>query len=51
MKWRTTEWTINFFLPIGILLSLWLGFTGRVDWWVIIFVWVIQIQLSYTWKK
>lgn len=35
---------VNLFSIILIPLSLWLGFTGRIDWWIIGFVWLSHID-------
>lgn len=32
---------------IMIPLSLWLGFTGRINWWIIIFVWLMGCELIF----
>lgn len=37
--------SINLFALLMIPLSLWLGFTNRIDWWIIIFVWLMEIHL------
>lgn len=37
---------------IGMIgLSLFLGITGRLDWWVIAFVWLMEIEINLKFKR
>ena len=36
---------VNVFYPIALAISLWLGFSGRVDWWVILLIHVVQFEI------
>lgn len=38
--------SINLIAPIALLLSLWLGFTDRIDWWVIILIWLMKFHFT-----
>lgn len=38
--------SINLFAIVTIPLSIWLVATGRVDWWVVVFVWLMEIELT-----
>jgi hypothetical protein len=38
--------TVNLLAPLLIAFSLWLGATGRVDWWVIILVAVSPLAMN-----
>ena len=41
---------INILAPITIAFTLFLGFTGRVDWWVIALVWAVALEINVTLK-
>ena len=43
-RWRITS--VNLMLPIQIMVSLALGFSGLVDWWVILLVWVVTFDFN-----
>ena len=38
--------TMNWFIFILIPLTLWLGFTNRVDWWIIILIICSHIRIN-----
>ena len=39
--------TINLMIIVTIPLSLWLGFTGRVDWWVILLILLFDMKIPF----
>jgi hypothetical protein len=38
--------TINLIAPLLFILSLYLGFSGLVDWWVIALIWISKFELN-----
>ena len=44
------KYTINLFSIITIAFAIWLGATGRVDWWVIAFVIVSHFEFNISWR-
>ena len=38
--------SINILAPIIIALGLWLGFTGRVSWWILLFIVVSDLAIT-----
>ena len=44
------EITINFVAFLTTVLAIWLGVTGRVEWWVIILIGLSHSSLSITFK-
>jgi len=47
-KWKINS--INLMFPIHIAVTLVLGYTGLVDWWVILFVWVMVLDITVTFE-
>ena len=47
-NWLTIEY-IDLLAPVRYAFLLWLGFTGRVDWWILvaIFVWSLEIRITF----
>ncbi len=43
--------TINLITFFAIPLALWLGVTGKVDWWVLIMIWVSHLCIALTFEK
>jgi len=43
---RITKITINWFIVIALPYSLWVGITGRVDWWTIILIYLLTIKIN-----
>ena len=37
--------SINIMFPIHLVASLVLGFIGLVDWWIILFVWILTTDI------
>jgi len=46
-----SEVKINLFAPIAIGLTLWFGFSGKVDWLVIVLLLAWQIDIALTIKR
>ena len=46
MRWIDINWFVLVTIPV----SLWLGLTGRIDWWIIIFVWLMHISINMKWE-
>lgn len=44
-------YTINILAPFTIGLSIWLGATGRVDWWIIVLIWSVSAQINLKFKR
>ena len=47
-KWKINS--INLMFPIQVIVALVLGYTGLVDWWVILFVWVMVLDITVTFE-
>lgn len=45
------RYTFNLLWIPEAIFMLWLGFTGRVDWWIILLVTVGQIEVNVTFRK
>ena len=46
MKFNTIH--INWFAIVQIAVSLILGFSGLVSWWVIGFIWIMEFEIETT---
>jgi len=38
--------TFNFFIVINTALAVWLGATGRVPWWTIVLIFMMEFKLE-----
>jgi len=45
------EIKINILFIISIPLALWLGFTGRINWWTILFIIIFNLKFKITYKR
>lgn len=43
--------SMNLLFPFFVGFTLWLGFTGRVDWWTISLVIAAKLDFIATWSK
>jgi len=43
--------SINLVALITIPFSIWLGFSGRVDWWLIGLIWLMGLELNLKLKR
>lgn len=44
-------YTVNLFFIISIPIALFLGFTGRVDWWTILLISLLNINITFQLKR
>jgi hypothetical protein len=48
------SWTRSFDLATLMVLplSLWMGWTGKVDWWTVMLIWAVsRIRIEFTWNS
>jgi hypothetical protein len=43
--------TINLFYPIWLGYGVWLGVTGRADWYLLVLILTTGISVNYTWSR
>lgn len=43
--------SVNLMMPVWVGLALYAGCTGRVPWWTIILMVLMEVKLTYTFKK
>lgn len=43
--------TVNIMAPIWLALAIYAGYSGKVDWWTITLMALLQLKLVYTLKK
>lgn len=43
--------TVNFMMPVWIALALYAGYTGKVSWWAIMLMALMEVKLRYTFSK
>lgn len=48
---KVNEITIDLVAIVTCILALWLGVTGRVDWWIVILVFLLQSRLKFTIRR
>ena len=45
------NYTVNIFSLISVPLTIYLGYTGKVDLWVIVLIITYGIKFNITWKR
>jgi hypothetical protein len=50
-KWFTFKREVDLIAFIWYPLGLWLGFTGRVSWWVLLMFFLALLEFKIIWKK
>jgi len=48
---RFNKITINFFAIVGYPLGIYLCYSGRVSWWVLLLIALLTWEFTYTWKR
>lgn len=47
---RVTKYTLNLAFPFAIAFAIYLGVSGKADWWIIALVFLTHVQLNVSWR-
>jgi len=43
--------TVNLMMPVWVALASYAGFSGKVPWWTIALIALLEVKLNYTFNK